>query len=311
MLYKYLASDYFPKVFPNRPFVRLKASHPQDFNDPYELFLTINTVGLNADILAYYQEIVGMVAQWPTVCFSARPDVIPMWAHYAREFSGIVIECEKDNILKAFPEGRIEDVDYRNTPAAINADQLAYAYETSKPRHTLRLQHAAFNAAYFTKSAYWSYEMERRLVINDEAVTILGGLMTIQFPLNCVSAIISGPKTRPDVVLAIDKYCKKRGYAHYRMHIGRSSMRPFFVDAENRTCVFGGEVLMQTANCCVVCSEPLEHDAGEQCHWCIVSDAGKKNAALRNPLRRLAGLGLLEDYVKRVSSIGRGLRCDS
>src|SRR5712671_7350372 len=102
-LYKYLPSEHFCKVFPSNPIVRLKASRPQDFNDPYELFLTIETKGVDPKLLAYYQEIVGSVPQWPTICFSARPDVVPMWAHYARDCSGIVIECDKRNILKAFP----------------------------------------------------------------------------------------------------------------------------------------------------------------------------------------------------------------
>lgn len=304
-LYKYLSSEHFSKIFSDDGLVHLKASYPKDFNDPYELFLTVETKGVSPEVLAYYEEILGNVPQWPTICFSARPDVVPMWAHYARECSGVVIQGDEDALLKAFPECTIENVNYSETPHAIDIEQVSYAYETSKPRHTFRLQRAAFNAAYFTKSTYWSYELERRFVIGDDALRIQDGIATIPFPHDCVTAIIVGPKAEPKVVTKIDEFCKKAGYAFYQMHIGRSSIRSFFVDGLKRSLVFDGNDLVQAENSYLDCDEPLDNDTEEKCHRCAVSESDKANAAIRNPMRRLAQVGLLDDYLNRVSHIER------
>jgi hypothetical protein len=296
-LYKYLAPEYFEKVFPNNLLVRLKANYPENFNDPYELFLTINTNDVGPEILAYYQEIVGQLPKWPTVCFSARPDVVPMWAHYAKECSGIVIEFDGCQLLKTFPQAKIKEVEYSETPTTINADSLAYAFGTTKPRHTFNIQNAAFNSAYFTKSKYWSYELEYRLVTNTQAEKNQNGLMLIELPINCVSAIIAGPKIDQKVAAAIGAFSEKAGYAFYQMHIGRSSMRSFFTNQQNQSFIFNGHQLTQAESYCADCSEPLDI-GGEKCHWCAVTEDDKAEAAFRNPMRMLAELGMLEDYLR-------------
>jgi hypothetical protein len=277
-LYKYLASKYFEKVFRNDLPVCIKANCPENFNDPYELFLTIDTNDVRPEILAYYQEIVGQVPQLPTVCFSARPDVVPMWAHYAKECSGIVIEFDGSALLKALPKAKIKEVKYSETPTTIDADQLAYAFGTTKPRHTFFIQNTAFNSAYFTKSKYWSYELEYRLVANTEDITIQNELMFLQLPLDCVSAIIAGPKIDQKVASTIDAFCKQADYSFYQMHIGRSSMRSFFTNQEKHSFIFDGGNLVQAESYCVDCGEPLEVGR-EKCHWCAVNEDDKAEAA--------------------------------
>jgi hypothetical protein len=244
-LYKYLPpSGLFNKVFSKNAFVSLKASYPRDFNDPYELFLTIRTNGVNPSVLAYYQEILGTVPQEPTVCFSVRPDVVPMWAHYAHEFTGAVIECDEANIRKAFPDARIEDVKYSNTPIAIDVERLEYAYATAKMRHTFLLQDAAFNAAYFTKSKYWSYELERRLLIKRENVTVRGTLMIIQFPIDCVTAIITGPKMKSSIANKLAQFGEKAGFSCSRCTLGGVPCVHFL-----RTNETGASFLTGTSSC--------------------------------------------------------------
>ena len=164
-LYKYLDPDFFKLIFCKKDFVELKSTFPKDFNDPYELFLTINTDSIDSEILAFYLETAGNISQLPTLCFSNLPDVVPMWAHYTRESTGFVIELDEELLVKYYPDARIEDVNYSESPTIIDADEVKHAYTTTKPRHTYWLQRSAFNAAYFTKSKYWSYESERRFVV--------------------------------------------------------------------------------------------------------------------------------------------------
>ena len=165
-LYKYLSPELFKLIFSNKDFVKFKSTFPKDFNDPYELFLTIDTEGVESEVLAFYQETAGTIPQLPTLCFSNQPDVVPMWAHYARESTGFVVELDEELLLTTFPDERIDDVNYSETSTIIDVNEVIRAYTTTKPRHTYFLQNSAFNAAYFTKSKYWSYEAERRFVVS-------------------------------------------------------------------------------------------------------------------------------------------------
>jgi hypothetical protein len=99
----YVGATYLAKVFASKDHVTLKCSHPKDFSDPYELFLTM---GFNQDpeALAFYSEVVGQLPQLPTTCFSRSPIVIPMWAHYAQNLQGFVIEFDEDLVAQLFPE---------------------------------------------------------------------------------------------------------------------------------------------------------------------------------------------------------------
>ena len=79
-------------------------------------------------------------------------------------------------------------------------------------------------------------------------------------------------------------------------------MRSFFTDLKNRSFVFNAGKLIQAENSCIDCNEPLINDA-EKCHWCSVGEDEKADAAFRNPMKRLAQMGLLEDYLERVAKI--------
>ena len=299
-LYKYIAPEHFDKIFAGKSSVSLKASHPQEFNDPYELFLTIDSKGLEPAVVAYYHEIVGAAPQWPTICFSARPDIIPMWAHYARECTGVVIEFNQTKIREAFPEASIQEVKYSERPTIIDAAQISYAYETAKPRHANLVRRAAFDAAYFTKSRHWSYELEHRFVVDNKNVSAKDGIKLIDFSIDCVSAIIAGSRMNSRIAVKIREFCDQRGYAFYEMRIGRSSMQTFFTGNADRAYIFEGEDLVTADICCNDCNEPLTPNSEEKCHWCAVTEIERRVAAGRNPLRALAQLGMLEDYTKRV-----------
>jgi hypothetical protein len=122
--------------------------------------------------------------------------------------------------------------------------------------------------------------------------------MILELPIECVNAIIYGPKTKATDIKKINHFAKKSKITCYQMHIGRSSMRSFFVNQKQQSFVFDHKKLLRSQNICADCYEPLEKDSGERCHWCAVSEVDKQSAAFRNPMRRLAQLGLLGHYLK-------------
>ena len=95
-LYKYLAPGLADKAL-TQSGAMLKFSMPTEFNDPFELFLTVDHDSPPAT-LAFYEEVIGDIELLPTTCFSRRPDVVPMWAHYGQNGRGFAIEVDEDGL---------------------------------------------------------------------------------------------------------------------------------------------------------------------------------------------------------------------
>src|SRR4051812_39678011 len=145
-VYKYLGPRARGKVFESAHQVTLRCSLPKEFNDPYELFLSIN-LNENPERLAFYNDVIGELPQVPTTCFSRSPAIIPMWAHYAQNLEGFAIEFDEARISSQYPDAGFGDVDYRDDADPELNDALALAYETCKPRHTFFLRRGVFSAA--------------------------------------------------------------------------------------------------------------------------------------------------------------------
>ncbi len=279
-IYKYVGPDPVEKVLASTEGVSLRCSRPEDFNDPYELFLTVD-VGDDPDLLAYYEEVIGDIPQLPTTCFSRSPTVIPMWAHYAQELEGFVIELEEECLTKSFPRSSFGDVDYRDSPDDNLLEALLKAYTTLKNRHVYLVQRGVGSAAYFTKATTWSYEQERRMIVHDDETRMLGELIIVDVPPDCVSALISGPRASPETLDAVRAAAARFGCSYFDARIGRSSTLPFFVNADGETCVFDGTSIEPAAHSCE-CGEPLSVES-DQCSWCKICDSHREQATARNP----------------------------
>jgi len=302
-LYKYASPRTVDKIFRRDGAVYLKASRPKEFNDPFELFLTLRTAGVAPEVLAFYQDVVGAVPQWPTVCFSKRPDVIPMWAHYGQECSGFAVEVEEELLTKTFPDIRAEDVSYSSDPTTIDIGLVQHAAMTCKPRHSYSVQSAAVSAAYFTKNAVWNYELERRVVLNSMATVSIGGHTLLRLPEKSVTALISGPRANMRFRRRLEAIADALGAACFQLHIPRNSTSAFFTSGAGETFTFDGSALALTHDTCIECGEPLQDDSNETCAWCSISEAHRVDAARTNPLRMLANLGMLEEYVEGMRRI--------
>lgn len=300
LIYKYLGPDLAEVALSNNG-ATLKCSLPKDFNDPYELFLTVD---FNAapGALACYQEAIGSIPQLPTTCFSSSPAISPMWAHYGLNVTGFVVEFNEDLLKKQFPEARFDDVSYRDAADDSLTEMLYRVHVIKKPRYTYFLRSGVFHAAYYTKTSSWAYEVERRMLADEKDVRNASDLLLLDVPANCVTAIIAGARAAPDLVFALQQRAASLGCAFFQMQIGRTHVEPFFRDIAGVPHVFDGEKISPAANSCETCKEPL--DLGiEMCSWCQITDEHRLEAAVSNPYRILDHYGGLGDYIESMNEI--------
>ncbi|SEG29258.1 Protein of unknown function [Bosea lathyri] len=258
-------------------------------------------------MLACYAEAIGELPQYPTTCFSRSPIVIPMWAHYAYNHNGFVIEFSEEAIREEFPETRFDNVAYKDGPAHDFSDLVGRVLHIAKPRYTYFLQGAVVNAAYFTKSTCWTYEQERRMVVGDEDVRVSGDLMLMNIPGACVSSIICGARATLKTKIALKEVAKRFSADFYELRIGRTSAVPYLVDSKEKAHLFSDTEIVPSKNSCASCSEPIEEDE-EECAWCQITDETKRTVAIKNPYRIIDHYGGLEKYIAGMQAIGRAAR---
>ncbi|MET4729648.1 hypothetical protein ABIE09_003462 [Lysobacter enzymogenes] len=299
-IYKYVGPGVVDLVLSGGGAV-FKCSKPEDFNDPYELFLTVD-FSVEPEALACYQEIVGNIPQLPTTCFSKSPSVIPMWAHYAQNVTGFVVEVDEERLKEHFPESSFNDVAYMDAPGTGLTEMLYRAHVIGKPRYVYMLQGGAFYAAYFTKASCWSYEAERRMVVSEKEIRASGGLLLLDVPGECITAIIAGARAGVDLIEKLKGLSDLIGCDFFKMEIGRTTVAPFFKDSDGASYVFDGAGLAEDSNSCDTCGEPISK-GGDQCSWCQITEQHQTSAAIGNPYRMLNRIGRLDAYVDSMDAI--------
>lgn len=279
----------------------LKCSLPKDFNDPYELFLTVD-FSSDAGALASYQEAIGTIPQLPTTCFSNSPAIAPMWAHYGQNVTGFVIEFDEDELKSKFPESFFKDILYQDEADDGLTEMLHRVHVIGKPRYTYFLQGGVFHAAYFTKTTAWSYEMERRMLADKSEVRSAGDLLLLDVPSDCITTIIAGARSDPALVEELKKRANNFGCRFFKMQIGKTTAAPYFIDSSGAPHTFSGGSIVSAEYSCESCNEPIKTD-NSRCSWCQISDEDRLEAAYRNPYRMLARINHLEEYIKSMDSI--------
>ncbi|MBU3556273.1 DUF2971 domain-containing protein [Polynucleobacter sp. Ross1-W9] len=254
--------------------------------------------------LAFYSDVIGELPQRPTTCFSRSPTVIPMWAHYAQSMQGFVIEFDENCLSEHFPNSIFNDIEYRDTPNEDTFEWLHHASVIGKPRYIYFLQNSVFSAAYFSKATSWSYEHERRMVVNDSAIRLSDeSSMLIDVPKDCIKALICGPKANTETIKKVRKNAQELGCNYYEMKIGKGSVEPFFSDLEGNILSFNDVEIIKSSKTCRSCKEPLVSGL-ELCSWCRIEDSHREHAAQRNIFRVLADRNLLSDYLDGMDEIG-------
>jgi hypothetical protein len=308
-LYKYFGPEVSELVFPpNEMTINLKCAFPKEYNDPYELFLSIDPKNIDREVIAYYCEIIGDVPQVPVTCFAKSPSIIPMWAHYGQNHRGFVIELDELGLMQCLSKSKVADVQYSASRTLVDLDEVNYAYVTKKPRHTFRVQQRAFQSAYFTKHQCWSYECERRLVLDPTNLKEMGETLILEVAPKYITAIISGARADDALKNKCANLSTKYSCPHFEMRIGRCSGEPFFVKRNSHPYLFLDGGLTESYAECVSCGEPLDDEGTDWCHWCALDHVMLENAAWSNPLRLLAQFGLLENYVEGMGNQGKNTK---
>ncbi|MFB2726687.1 DUF2971 domain-containing protein [Shewanella mangrovisoli] len=300
-IYKYIGPKILEQAFSRQGFCRVKCSYPKDYNDPYELFLTVD-FNDEPEVLAFYNEVIEEIPQYPTSCFSNSPIVTPMWAHYGQNSQGFVIEFDENKILKAIENARIDDVDYKDKPSEELSNLLHRACFIGKPRYTMFLWRGVLSSAYFTKNSCWSYELERRLVVKNEDIENIGGLMILNIPIDCVSAIIAGSKAEQEYLEKCRDLSDSLNIPYFQTTIGKSSSTPYLLTKDSKSFIFDSDKIRPASHACKNCREPIIADK-EMCSWCCITEYHQQNAAYRNPMRALDHAGILEQYVRSFPNI--------
>jgi len=306
LICKYLPANLIDAVFAKHDKVTLKFSKPNDFNDPYELFLATDFNG-DPDMLACFSEAIGELPQYPTTCFSRSPIVMPMWAHYAQNQTGFAIVFSEEAISEHIPDARFDDVSYSDTPSYDFSDLVARVLHIGKPRYTYFLRNAVVKTAYFNKAACWQYEQERRMVVSNYDVTTSGNLMLMDVPAACISQIVVGARAEGSTKMRLQEVAKRISAELMEIKIGRSSAVPYLIDDMGRPHSFIGGNIRPSERSCSTCSEPIS-ETRLQCIWCQIPTETKLEAAQRNPYRLIASYGGLENYIAQMDSIGRSSR---
>ena len=294
-LYKYVDPRFLDRALTDDGKVCLKFEHPKNYNDPLELFLTLRGQESEPFVIAYYKTILGEIPQLPTTFFSKRPDVIPMWAHYAKEHTGFALEINEEALCDNISIGYIEDVEYVDESGIAEWGSINFAATTKKPRHTHFVQTAAFKNAYFTKNRCWTYELERRLVI-DPGMFPDEKIMVLQLPPECLRGIIAGISTNDVQREKLRFVAKEFACSYYEMRIGRSSCIPYFSDEEGNSYVFDKSEIKKADHVCRGCYEPFDDCEIKYCQWCTIDDSDVKEAWQSNPFTLIDHLGLREKF---------------
>jgi hypothetical protein len=307
-IYKYMGSDVLELSLARNGYIGFKCSLPKDYNDPYELFLSIDHA-LDPQLLAFYQESISEIPQIPTTCFSRSPVVVPMWAHYAHTSSGFVIEIDEEILLSHFNSISIDDIIYADIPNKEITPTLQTAYHTCKPRHTFLLHKLLIGSAYFSKQTCWSYEQERRILV---PASLMDENMIFYVPLDCVTSIIVGTKAQSVYFEKAQKAAEKIGCELFQSFVGKSYPSLYMKDKNGTVCIFNNREIIKSIKSCSICGEPLsgntEFDEGCQCSWCAINETHRRNAAESNPYRLLQAVGLLEKHVQGMENIYQNIR---
>jgi hypothetical protein len=298
-IFKYIPPDFVDIIFKEKN-LSIKCSYPKDFNDPYELSLTID-FNKEPETLAFYQDVVGEIPQIPVTCFSTSPEVIPMWAHYAKNHEGFVIEFDEEILKKHFKDYRFDNVIYKDTKDEELEELLARAHVIRKPRYTHMLHRRLFFVAYFTKNSCWSYESERRMLIDEKETYKIGENIIIDIPYSAVKSIILGARCSKNTSDKIIKMCNNFRLNHYKTRIGKSSTKPYFLTKNGRTSIFKDGCFSVSKNYCTKCGEPTS--LKKHCGWCAINESHIIAAQQKNVYRILASAGILESYIDGMNKI--------
>ncbi len=210
-VFKKYRSDFFEKLL-----LRITPLH--EFNDPFEGVLSkksyeyllnngsfrtekerINAIkDFERDWEEYGAQ--SRIEKWGVICLTEKKDCLIMWAHYANEHKGILVEFDTTggtSNTHPFFEGEIDES--KNTPEIlkIKANPVIYNVDNKRPDHLVKtIQEMYMRIIYsaFSKSKEWEYEKEYRMMMNftEVADEVINSMYFKKIPEETISKIYIG-----------------------------------------------------------------------------------------------------------------------
>lgn len=203
-LYKYVTADRADIL--SRGMMRF--TQPKEFNDPFELSDTVNALvgrdtnpveaALNASkigksILDTMGQVIGsglqgyFSDQWGVLTLTEEPDNLLMWAHYADDHQGFVIEFDGGHPF--FDRRQTDEERFRRL------HKVTY----SEVRRSSPLKEYNAMDALLRKSVEWEYEHEWRMIVpldeSDEKIEAPVPIHLFSVPPECITGLILGCRT--------------------------------------------------------------------------------------------------------------------
>jgi hypothetical protein len=171
------------------------------------------------------------------------------------------------------------------------------AHQIKKFRYNLWLVDAVRSSAYFTKMLCWSYEQERRMIVNKTAIRTAGDIMLLDIPRSAITGIICGARAANDTKDKLGQIAEDIRCKYLELRVGRSSVLPFMVDKSGSPFGFDHGQISAKESYCEECPEPTAEGV-YRCSWCGIDDEVRHRAAMSNSFRILDRFGLLNDYLR-------------
>lgn len=264
--------------------VCLKFALPDTYNDPFELFLGCDSDATPQEV-AFFDFYLGEIPKLPVTCFSKSADSTVMWAHYARNRQGGCLVFDEAILGSYFELAGCGDVEYVDTFPTDHLTSLDYAMNTGKARHMRQTLDAAYRQAYFTKSSAWSYEHERRLVVNRIDVSDHNGMLLARVPIPALKCIIVGGSAEDATVSTCKAFANRHSVPMYTLRFSRKVNRPYFtLHSSAKIFQWTPSGMSAVGVTCVTCGEPVldSDEEDDDCPWCKCSDDARGEAGMLN-----------------------------
>lgn len=224
--FKYMSSEVSKIVLTNST---LRYTHPNNFNDPFDYYPTSNKIGANKFVkrvlseqssdkktkkanfktILNHSHILRSIAfrnitakMFCVTCFSRTPFSLPMWAHYANNHDGCVIEFRQVSEIEA--EKAIQTSSFMQDSFYLVPFDVTYTDERPLVFDENGLTNTTSNGFYsaLIKAKSWEYEQEVRVI-----KTTRSG----DFPFNTaqIKAVYIGMKVPSKTALEISSIIKE------------------------------------------------------------------------------------------------------
>ena len=125
--------------------------------------------------------------------FSETPTNLSMWAYYASNFSGFVIEYDLEEMFRSYPPAKLAKVHYSTKIPDVNLNDY------------YRNQEGCNRLAFSLKHENWSHEREWRLFKKQEEL--------LEIPASCISSVYTGPRTRDEHIIRLEESANNIGFS--------------------------------------------------------------------------------------------------